>query len=263
MVYTCFEMVRDCRADLPQGWRHFASAYVPVIQRILSHYSGAAANDPARLERVLLDLRRPESSLFQPLDPSPERWFVAGLRQAVLAGLPAPQPEISLGLGDVSEALAPLTIMEKQAAWFETMRYDAAATGEQMRMAPPTVEKIRGRAQELLRGKLDAWNRTVLADNGLTLGREAAAAHGPDCLPVKAFLDVLDGRTTWRNREVMEQHVGTCWHCVDHYARMVEVVWLMRTVRPLTDAEAQPYRKLLGAGEERRPAWKRIFGAGT
>src|SRR4051794_19681585 len=127
MVYTCFEMVRDCRADLPQGWRYFASNYVPPIRKILSQYPNGSGTP---IESVLLSLRRPESRLFQSLDPSPERWFLAQLRQAVLAQLTVPQPEISLDLETVAGALEPLTVVEKQAAWFETMCYDAAVTGE-------------------------------------------------------------------------------------------------------------------------------------
>jgi hypothetical protein len=129
-----------------------------------------------------------------------------------------------------------------------------------MRAAPETVEKIRARASELIRGSVDSWRRSLLVDNGFSLFREAAAASGPDCLPLKAFLDILDGRTTWRDREVMEQHVTNCWHCVDHYARMVEVAGLMRGSKPLSEAEAAPYYKLLGAAPPRRPAWKRMFG---
>ena len=260
MVYTCFQMVRDCRADLPQGWRYFATAYVPVIRRILSHYSPEASNPEEQVERVLLALRRPESSLFQSIDPSPERWFVAQLRQAILAALPLPAPAIVLDLETVTDALAPMTMTEKQAAWFETLRYDAPSTAELMRISPATVEKIRVRAGDLLRGKLDMWNRTVLADNGLSLGREAAAAGGKECLPVKAFLDILDGRTTWREREIMEQHVNTCWHCVDHNARMQEVIGLMRACRPLSEDQAGRYYKVLGVAPERRPAWKRLLG---
>ncbi|MDE3166498.1 MAG: hypothetical protein KGN36_11895, partial [Acidobacteriota bacterium] len=79
MVYTCFEMVRDCRADLPQGWRYFLTVYVPVIRRLLAHYAPAASDADARIESLLADLRRPGSSLFQSLDPAPERWFVAEL----------------------------------------------------------------------------------------------------------------------------------------------------------------------------------------
>jgi hypothetical protein len=251
-------MIRDCRADLPQGWRYFASNYIPPIRRILSQYPNGSGTP---LENILLSLRQPDSKLFQSLDPSPERWFLAQLRQAVLAQLTVPQPEIPLDLETVTGALEPLTVVEKQAAWFETMRYDAAVTGQMMRISPGTVEKIRGRASELIRGKVDAWRRTLLAENGLALGREAAAASGADCLPLKAFLDVLDGRTTWRNRELTEEHANRCWHCLDHFCRTVEVVWLSRSCRPLSDAEAAPYWKILGVGAEKRPAWKRLFGA--
>src|SRR5258707_15636695 len=101
----------------------------------------------------------------------------------------------------------------------------------------------------------------MLADNGLALGHEAAPAGGKDCLPVKAFLDILDGRTTWRNRELMEQHVTGCWYCVDHYSRMVEVVDLGRACKPLSDAEAAGYWKLLGLDAPKRSAWKRLLGA--
>src|SRR5438309_8371290 len=74
MIYTCFEMVRDCRADRPEGWRYFATNYVPLIRRLLAHYADAS---DSLLERVVLELRTPESSLFASLDPSPERPFVA------------------------------------------------------------------------------------------------------------------------------------------------------------------------------------------
>jgi hypothetical protein len=252
-------MLRDCRADLPQGWRYFVSTYVPVVRKILTHYAGPEPSE-ARLEQILRDLRRPDSPLFQSDEPSPERTFVAGLRQNILAGLPSAEP--ALDLATVAEALEPLTMTEKHAAWFETLRYDAATTGELMRIAPATVQKIRDRAAELLRGKLDHWSRSILADNGLALGREAEAAAGNDCLPPKAFLDILDGRTTWREREVMEGHVNTCWHCVDENARMEEVIGLLRWAKPLDEPEAARYWELLSIPPERKPAWKRLFGAG-
>src|SRR2546430_822516 len=128
-------MVRDCRADRPEGWTYFVTQYTPVIRRILAHY---ASDDSQRLERVLRESRSPESSLFQSLDPSPERWFVAELRQKILAGLESPEPEITLELETVAAALEPLTVVEKLAVWFETMRYDATAAATMLRMAPET-----------------------------------------------------------------------------------------------------------------------------
>src|SRR5579872_7394029 len=135
MIYTSYEMARDCRANLPQGWSYFAVNYVPVVRKLLAHY---APDDPAQLDRVLLALRDPASSLFQNLEPSPERWFVAELRQKVLAQLPTPAPGIAIDLETVAAALEPLTMLEKQAAWIETMRYPAAATGAMLRVAPAT-----------------------------------------------------------------------------------------------------------------------------
>jgi len=259
MIYTCYEMVRDCRADLPEGWAHFITEYVPLVRRLLAHY-GPAGGDAAVLDRVLLALRNPASSMFQSFDPAPERWFAAELRQKVVAELAAPAPEMDLDLETLASALEPLTLVEKQAAWFETMRYTPVETGPMVKMEPKTVEKIRQRAAELIRGKLDHWSGTILASNGPGLGRAASAGKGNDCLPVKAFLDLIDGRTTWRGREDLERHANRCWHCVDHFCRMVEVVEMLRGLRPLTEVEAEPFHKLLGIGHKKPSGWKRLFG---
>lgn len=255
MIYTCYEMVQDCRADKGEGWAYFICNYVPLIRKLLAHYGDSAA-----LDRVLLAIRKPESSMFQSMEPAPERWFIAELRQKVLAETPLPAPEIEVDLETVATAFEPLTLVEKQVAWIETMHYDSAETGAMMRMAPKTVEKIRERALELLRGKVDSWRRNLLAENGRPLGQTAAAAAGKECLPAKVFLDILDGRTTWRGRETMEQHVLRCWHCIDHFSRMVEVVELIRGVQPLTEEESAPFRSLLGVQLPKAPLWKRVIG---
>ena len=158
MVYTCYEMIRDCRAGKAEGWRYFVSNYVPLIRKLLAHY---APDSPALLEQVLSDARRPESSLLQSLEPAPERQFLGELRQKVLAALPVASAEIVVDLDTVAEAFEPLTLLEKQVAWIETMHFDAQATGAMLRMAPRTVESIRERASELLRGKVDSWRREI------------------------------------------------------------------------------------------------------
>jgi hypothetical protein len=261
MIYTCYEMVRDCRAGVPEGWIYFISYYVPAIRRTLAQYAPERAGDAALMQRILLAVRKPESFLFHSTEPPEERWFVAQLRQVIVAELGAPAAEIPIDLETLAAALGPLTMTEKQAAWLETMRYTPEQAGPMLRVSPQTVEKVRDRAAELIRGKVDSWRRTLLADNGPALGREAAAETGKDCLPTKAFLDVVDGRTTWRGREMMERHLGGCWHCVDHFCRMLEVVHLLRDSLPLSAAEAGPYRTLLGVEAPKRTGWKRFIGA--
>ena len=258
MIYTCFDMVRDCRADRPEGWTYFVTHYTPVIRRILAHY---AADEPQAVERVLRESRSPQSTLFQSVDPSPERWFVAELRQRILAGLETPDPQIPLDLDTVAAALEPLTVVEKLAVWTEGMRYDAAQTGSMLRMAPETVAKIRDRGAELIRGKADAWRSGILLENGRALGRAAAAGGSKDCFPSKVFLDILDGQTTWSDRESTERHVTACWRCIDHFSRAAETIQLMRGVQPLSLEEAAPMLDALGIRREKPPLWKRWLGA--
>jgi hypothetical protein len=256
MIYTCYEMIRDCRADRAEGWRYFVTSYVPAMRKLMVHYQ----MDPAALERVLAAVRKPESSLFQSLEPSPERWFVAELRQTMLRELAPSAPDAGLDLETLAAALEPLTLTEKQAAWLESMLYSPAETGVLLRMAPQTAEKIREKAATLIRGKVDSWSRTMLADSGLALGRAAAAAKGAECLPPKPFLDLLDGRTTWSGRDELERHVTRCWHCIDHFCRLTEVVELLRGIQPLSEAEAAPLLQLIGVPMENPPAWKRWLG---
>src|SRR5437879_12804339 len=65
MIYTCYEMVRDCRANLPEGWRHLIANYVPLIRTLVAHYAPGQAGARAQaklIDRVLAGLHRPESS---------------------------------------------------------------------------------------------------------------------------------------------------------------------------------------------------------
>lgn len=250
MIYTCYEMIRDCRMDKPEGWNYFVSNYTPVVRKLIAHYGGD-------VDAALALLRKPDSSLFQSMDPAPERWFIAGMRQQIVASLSQTPPGIPLDLETVAEALAPLTLVEKQAAWFETMRFTPKQTGEALRMDPATVEKIRARAAELIRGKVDSWRRELLSENGHALGLAAAEAKTKDCLPAKTFLDVLDGRSTWRAREDMDLHVAKCWRCIDHFCRMAEVVELLRGIQPLSEEEAAPLKKKLGIETPKTSWWRR------
>jgi hypothetical protein len=265
LIYTSYEMIQDCRANRPEGWAFFLTNYVPVIRQFLRHYFPDRAADQALLERVLRVLRQPESNLFQSLDPAPERTFVAELRQRVLSAVeadrPSARPEVCIDVEALGKALEPLTLTEKQVAWFETMRYGNADTGRMLRMSPQTAEKIRARAAELVRSAVDAWSSTLLADNGALLGQSAAAISTNlstnDCLPAKTFFDVIDGRATWRGREEMERHVKGCWHCLDRYCRLLEVVDVLRASKPLTESESEPYKRLLGIEGRKRGFWKR------
>jgi len=92
MVYTCFEMIRDCRVDRPEGWSYFITNYVPVIRKLVLHYR---PDRDGYIDELLLAIRNPgtpAASLFASASLAPERAFVAELRQHVLAILDAKSP---------------------------------------------------------------------------------------------------------------------------------------------------------------------------
>jgi hypothetical protein len=257
MVYTAFEMIRDCRADRPEGWDYFIRHYIPLICKMLSHYG---RKQDSELDKVLATLRDPGRGLFSALQPVSERPFVAHLRQKVLETVEGQDPPgLTIELETLAAALVGLTLVEEQAVWLETMRYPPAEAGTLLRMRAETVARIRAKAAERIRGGLDGWSITILAENGLRLGGAASAAATGDCLPAKVFLDIVDGRTAWQGRESMEGHVRTCWHCIDHYCRLLEAAEWLRTAEPLSEQEAEPFRRLLGAGQAKQAAWRRLL----
>jgi len=56
--------------------------------------------------------------------------------------------------------------------------------------------------------------------------------------------------------------VTRCWHCIDHFCRLVEVVEVLRGNQPLSGAEAAPLLDLLGVSAGKQPAWKRWLAGG-
>lgn len=264
MIYTCYDMVRDCREGRAEGWSFFVTQYVPAIQSLIAHYTPSRIGDRGSVEQILRALCRPQSDLFLSVEPGPERMFLAELRQWLLGWLeksdPEPAPDLVVDLETLSAALQGFTLVERQAVWLETMRYESVDAGVMLRMDAHTVEKIRARAAESLRTSVDNWRRSLLAENGPRLRRAAAAAHTPECFPAKAFLDMIDGRTVWRGREEVERHGTACWYCVDHFCRLLEVVELLRRFQPLTEREAEPFRAAIGLSPAPKLGWRRWFG---
>ncbi|MBL8220394.1 MAG: hypothetical protein JNL62_14270 [Bryobacterales bacterium] len=246
-IYTCFDMVRDCRDNRPEGWTYLVTNYVPVIRRFLTQYYDGRSG---LLERMLLQLKNPQSSLWAPPGHAEERIFAAALRQELLRLVEldsaSQQPSIPLDLETLTQALEQFTVIDRQYIWLESMGYSNEVTAEMMNLDVSSSESARTRADEALRHVLDRWKRGLVAENGLTLGRLATAMHGERCLPSKAYLDTLDGRITWQRKKDYEFHMQQCWFCVDHFCRIREADFALNKSKPLTDDEAAPFLKHLG-----------------
>jgi DNA-directed RNA polymerase specialized sigma24 family protein len=262
-IYTCLDMLRDCRNDKPEGWSHLIANYSCVIRTFLARYYPERAADTQLLSRVWRQLKNPASPLFNP-GASTERQFVTQLRQAALAAVERDRAgvasSVTLDLETLTAAFTTLTATERQIVWLETMAYNVDEAARLMNVDLKTVSSVRERAAELLRGNMDTWKTGLLVENGPALGRAAAAASGESCLAPSAFLDTIDGRITWGRKQDYEVHLTSCWHCVDHFCRIREADAALHGATPLSEEELAPFQLFLGIVREKPGLWNRLRG---
>lgn len=254
-IYTCFDMIVDCRQGKPEGWRYFARTFVASLRRIFSHYGGG---DEHVFE--LIDRLRAPDSLLHALQPMTQREFVDALRPLVLELTTKPGQGISPDLSLVQEALAPLTAIERQTAWFETFGYPPQEAARIMRMSPETAVKLRARTDELLRSKLDDWSTGLLATHGRALGAEVEQQQPETQLVYRDFFDVMDGRNSWQHRTTFERTLEESWFEVHRACRIREADDALAQAKPLDNAAAQPILDRLGIPPETIGFWKRLAG---
>jgi len=264
-IYTCYDMIADCRANKREGWIYFVKQYLPVCKQLLQRYHSNRSADKDLINRVIVALSKPDSPLFQSRGMTPEREFVAELRQYVLAAVeedrPSAPPEIPLDLDTLTRAVEGFSAIECQVVWLTTMGYSPEEISTVLRMDAGTARKIIDRCLENLRHQMDQWSQDLLQTNGAALAAQALSQKSDSCAALRDFQDLLDGKMTWNRRQNLELHLVKCWYCVDRAARFREVDELLSHNRPLTSEEAEPYLKLLGIESKKPSIWKRMLGA--
>ncbi len=254
-IYTCFDMIVDCRQGNAPGWRHFARTFVPPLRRLLRHYGGGDDQLFAVIER----LRDPAASPLQAMQPMTEREFLDTLRPLILEFTAQPNAGSPPDLALVQEALAPLTAIERQTAWMETFGYSIPEAARIMRLDPGTAEKLRVRTEELLRAKLDDWSTGLLARHGRALGADIELSPSAEPLSYRDVFDVIDGRNTWQHRLHFERTLEESWYEVHRACRIREADDALDKAKPLDQAAAQPILDRLGIAAEKPGLLKRLF----
>ncbi len=249
-LYTCFDMIRDCAAGRPEGWRFFVAEYAPVIRALLAHYYPQAAADwSVRAPEILRPFDR---TFFCSCGPCSERDFLLRLRQHLLASLEADEGKAPASWDSFALPLAGLTFTEKQVVWLEVMGYSAAVSAAMMRMHPDGVERIRRKAAQLL----EEAGCTAPAPS---LRRAVMQLPAEGCCAPKDFFDWLDGRITWYRREDIERHASSCWGCVDLFCRVREALWHAQRRTPLPKPEVDALLAALEPGASQKPPWLRFW----
>ena len=254
-IYTCFDMIVDCRQGNAPGWRHFVRTFVPPLRRLLSHYGGGEE----QLLPLIEGLRDRETSLLRTMQPMTEREFLDSLRPLILELTAKPAAVDAPELALIQEALSPLTAVERQATWLETFGYPVNEVARIMRLAPDTAQKLHARTEELLRAKLDDWSAGLLARHGRTFGAEVEKHPSAEPLSYRDVFDVLDGRNTWQHRMHFERTLEESWFDVHRACRIREADDALDKAKPLDEAAAAPILDRLGIAPEKPGFFKRLF----
>jgi hypothetical protein len=261
-IYTCFDMVVDCRNGKAAGWIYFVKNFAEPLRLLLRHYARPGAVDDARFAEFLRHFHAGAKALLDSLEPLPSREFLMKMRPHVLAATPEPErPDaVPLDLDTLAEAFESYTATERQFVWLETMGYAADESATMMRAAPETVSKLRARSAELLRAKLDRWNETILLDNGRALCREAAARKPENPISFRDVTDLIDGRNTWQKRNELEREMVDSWYEVEQVCQVREADDAMTACKPLDDVQAQALLDVIGIRIPKKTLWQRIAG---
>ena len=253
-IYTCFDMIVDCRQGRAEGWRYFTRTFVAALRRTFAHYGGGEEHVFKLIER----LRAPSDSPLHAMQPMTQREFLDALRPLVLE-LTAPATKgISPDLSLVQDALAPLTATERQTAWFESFGYSAEDAARIMRMSPETAVKLRARTDELLRSKLDDWTVGLLATYGRDLGVQIERSPPDTRLAYRDFFDVMDGRNSWQHRTMFERTLEESWYEVHRACCVREADDALAKASPLDGAATLSVLNRLGIPPESVGFWKRL-----
>lgn len=244
-VYTCLDMVRDCRAGRREGWEHFITEYFPFCQAVIEHYLPERSGEPDILRTLMVIFSRPGCTIFEISGVALEREFLLGLRNTVLEQLRPPRsgqtaPDTSL--------LAGFSALERQIGWLETMGYEDRDAARMLNLDQQTVASARAKLHEVLQGA--GLFGTVLP------------AAVEDCIIPRLLADYTDGRLTWQTREAVERHLCGCWRCVDLLCRLRESEFLMHRRLPLQAEQIERLREVKGLPQQRKSFWRKVLPAG-
>lgn len=255
-VYTCYDMIADCRAGKDAGWEYLIVNYVPAIRRLLRHYAPERDTDE-EIMAYLAALRTDSGSPMRGLNATTGREFLFGLRDHLVRWAGA-QPDVAdtAGIEGLAATLAELTVVERQIVWFTVLGYDADAAAALMRVSPDTGRSVVERAAALLDGGASGISLRAHAP-ALQAAARSLELEAEVALP--EYLHFIDGRLGWSARKNVEKAMEKSWREVDRSCRIREADATARDAQPLTPEESAPLMSALGIAPKQKSFWQKVF----
>ena len=262
-IRTIFSMAEDCARGERLGWHEFVRDYAGIARALLEHYFPTLAPElDAHIVAVFRRAAADNASWFSGLTFANEREFLMSFRELVFAygriqeRLPAPQ----VSLEQLREIVRDLPLLERELLWLFIKGYDTPRIAAIMMNAAATSEAVKRLAHERLAALIPGSTPEAFTVSARVLMESAAALNGDQCCSLKTFNNLVNGQITWREREVAEEHMTSCFYCIDRFTSFQEMIRLRKDVPPLADAQVEAILAQLGiAPANPRTIFSKLF----
>ena len=240
-------MAEDCARSEPRGWQEFVRGYQELARSLLLNYFPALAPEIGQHLTAVFRRAR-ESAWFPGLAFSNEREFLMAFRDLVFAygreTARVPGPAVSME--KYRELIRDLSLVEREMLWLSLKGYGAEQIAAMVKNAAATAQAVKCIAEERLAQVLPGAEVDVFRASVLALLEAAAKTRSDECLPWKTFNNLVNGQTSWRERELAEAHIKDCPNCVDCFTSFQEMIRLRKDAPAAAEAEVHAVLAALG-----------------
>lgn len=267
-VFSFHTMQRACRADEPVAWLHFLKSYAPLARQLLRHYF-SEQEQRGLLAQVFREARADQARLWRSFAGAGEKEFVLHFRAFVLAqgrALRGGSPDTPFTPENFQALLEKFPILQREMLTLAFHRYSPEELSAFLQFDRETIVTAVAQARE----KLQAQLGPAAAGDPERCDHDALFAalekqRGETCVPDKTYVRFVDGQLTWREREEVERHLGSCLYCLNRFAEFREVTHFFHVLPPADDAAVAELAAALGLpGQKPRakklPWWQRLLG---
>jgi hypothetical protein len=272
-LITFHKTLAGCEAGNPEAWRAFLGDYTPVVYQLFDVYLPALRDGRAQLwEEMLLTLAANNFERLRSFDRQAEREFLADLRSFLLerggtklepaediSRTPRPAPDT------VNALLKGLPLVHQEVLLLKLAGYSDGTLEKMLRITPAIAQRGLERLQADYSAALKKDRDACLWPAAwLKLLAHARSARSADCPPLRQFVRILDGQTSWYEKEPIEKHVGLCLHCLERWTALRELIYWRHGVERLPEAEVKALvsgLSLRGEPKKEKPFLKRVLGA--
>jgi hypothetical protein len=261
-----------CEEGSVEAWQAFLGDYSPAIYELFRVYLPLTREEQDQFWRAaLVALTGSNFERLRGFEHQAEREFLVDLRAFVLdraltqldpsmdATLP-PQPTVET----LAELLKGLPLLHQEIVFLTLAGYSHASLEKLLRITPTVAQQGLERLKTQYAPLLSRSEDRCLWPAGWTgLTRSLRAAQQENCASLRQLIRILDGQVSWYDKSPVEEHRSACFHCLELWTSLLEVVHWKRQARPWAPAQFEPFLACLplrAGPKSRRSVFARLFG---